>query len=756
MESNETPILRDVVLIGGGHSHVTVLKKFGMKPVPGVRLTLICRDLQAPYSSMLPGFIAGHYSFEESHIDLGPLARFAKARFYCDEVVMIDTKKKLVFCKTRPPISFDLLSINIGSAPNTESVAGAKGNVVPVKPIDGFVQHWKMMRERVLAAKKKTRIGIVGGGAGGVEIALAIQFQLEQCLHKIDNPAHDIEFHLFTANDLLPTHNRKVREKYRTLLNKRGIIVHTNSKVLEVQPNTLKCDDNETYKLEEILWVTMASPQKWIKDSGLAVSRKGFIEVRDTLESTSHPGIFAAGDIADVINHPRPKSGVFAVRQGPPLTRNLRRALVGKPLKPFKPQRQFLSLITTGDKYAVASRSNWVAEGRLIWRWKDWIDKRFIRKFNELREMNEEKPVKVPEGLAGHDAIKEISAIAMRCGGCGAKVGATVLERALQQLEPVQRSDVLVGLHEPDDAAVVNVPEDKLIVHTIDAFRAFIDDPYIFGQIAANHAMGDIFAMGGVPQTALSIVTLPFGLEGKVEDDLKQLMAGAMKVLNETGTALVGGHTSEGAEMSLGFAINGLVDRERILRKSGMKPGDKIILTKPIGTGTLFAADMRHKARGKWVHDALLSMLQSNKKGADILFANGASACTDVTGFGLLGHLVEMAKPSGVNVTLCLPDIPILEGAVDLIKEGIFSSLQPQNVRLRRAIKNVEKAAEDIRYPIIFDPQTSGGLLASVPHINADACVRALRTAGYRETAVIGEVTENDGTLEPVMLTTSI
>ena len=149
-------------------------------------------------------------------------------------------------------------------------------------------------------------------------------------------------------------------------------------------------------------------------------------------------------------------------------------------------------------------------------------------------------------------------------------------------------------------------------------------------------------------------------------------------------------------------------------------------------------------------------MLQSNKKGADILFANGASACTDVTGFGLLGHLVEMAKPSGVNVTLCLPDIPILEGAVDLIKEGIFSSLQPQNVRLRRAIKNVEKAAEDIRYPIIFDPQTSGGLLASVSHINADACVRALRTAGYRETAVIGEVTENDGTLEPVMLTTSI
>jgi selenide,water dikinase len=752
MEKSDTPIVKDLVLVGGGHSHVTVLKKFGMKPLPGVRLTLICRDLQAPYSGMLPGFIAGHYSFEEAHIDLGPLARFADARFYLDEVTAIDPAAKQIICKGRPPVSYDLLSINIGSAPNTTSVKGATNNVVPVKPIDGFVDHWDHMRERVLAAKGKVKIGVVGGGAGGVEITLAIQYRLRQLLEQAAEGAGDPEFHLFTGTGILVTHNQKVRRKFKRVLTERGVHLHLGHQVSEVAPGRLQCTNGENFELDEILWVTMASAQNWLANCGLEVSSGGFVKVNDTLESVSHPGIFAAGDVADMINHPRPKSGVFAVRQGPPLERNLRRALLGKSLKPFAPQQQFLSLISTGDKYAVSSRSNWAAEGKWIWHWKDWIDRRFMRKFSDLPDMEDDEKPDIAKGLANQDVIKEISAMAMRCGGCGAKVGATVLQRALSRLEPVARDDVLIGLHEPDDAAVVRVPEGKVMVHTVDAFRAFIDDPYIFGQVAANHAMGDIFAMGGEPQSALSIVTLPFGLESKVEDDLSQLMAGAMKVLKETGTALVGGHTSEGSEMSLGFAINGLIDQDRILRKGGMKAGDKIILTKPIGTGTLFAADMRHKAKGPWIAAALAGMVQSNKQGADILYARGANACTDVTGFGLLGHLVEMTKPSGVDVELNLDAIPLLAGALELVTAGIFSSLQPQNVRLRRAIHDVESVSKDPRYPLIFDPQTSGGLLASVPSDKAEACVKELKKAGYEQTAIIGTVLPDSGRMEPITI----
>ena len=753
MNRNHIPVLKDLVLVGGGHAHVTVLKKFAMRPVPGVRITLICRDLQAPYSGMLPGYIAGHYTFDEAHIDLVPLSRFAGARFFHDEVVGLDTDNKRLICRDRPDVSYDVLSINVGSAPDISAVPGAAANVTPVKPIDGFVTNWQSLCERVLRRQGGVRIGIVGAGAGGVELALAAQYRLKQLLAGKwpDNVAP--EFHLVTdADDVLTTHNRFVRAKFRRVLTERKINVHARHKVIEVRPGGLQCANGATFELDEILWVTMARAQTWPAKAGLDVDEQGFIKVNNTLESVSHPDIFAAGDIAHVVNHPRPKSGVFAVRQGPPLSLNVRRKLLGRPLKPFFPQREFLSLISTGDKYAIASRSWWALEGRWVWIWKDWIDRRFMHKFNRLPDMEGEVRQDIPRGLVDKDAIKEISAIAMRCGGCGSKVGATVLENALAGLEPVSRDDVLIGLHEPDDAAVASVPAGKVMVHTVDSFRSFIDDPYIFGQVAANHALSDLYAMGAEPQTALAIVTVPYAHEKKVEELLSQMLQGALKVLNETGTALVGGHTSEGEELSLGFSVNGLIDRDKILHKSGLRPGDRILLTKPIGTGTLFAADMRYKAKGPWITAALESMLQSNYEAAGCLFAHGATACTDVTGFGLLGHLVEMIKPSRVDVEIDLGAIPFLDGAEETVAAGIFSSLQPQNLRLRRAIHDVESASKDLRYPLIFDPQTSGGLLAGVPEQQAHTCLDELRNLGYSHTAIIGRVLPEGDQLEPVRL----
>jgi len=753
MQTSETPIVKDLVLVGGGHSHVAVLKRFGMNPVPGVRLTLICRDVHTPYSGMLPGFVAGHYSFDDAHIDLGALARFAGARFYHSNVTALDTANRRVICADRPPVPYDLLSINTGSAPRTDDVPGATETAVPVKPINRFLDRWQALSARAVAHDGPLRIAVVGAGAGGVEILLAIQHRLKQLRAEAGRGAGEIDFHLFTDTDeIMPTHNARVRRTFRRVLAERGVSVHTGEAVVGVSPGRLRTAGGTEVEADEILWVTAAGAPAWPGEARLAVDARGFIEVGDTLQSTSHPDVFAAGDVASMVNYPRPKSGVFAVRQGRPLAANLRRALLGHAPRPYRPQSRFLSLVSTGDKYAVASRGALSARGRLVWLWKDWIDRRFMRKFNELPDMVDEAGPDLPHGLAGEDAIKEISAIAMRCGGCGAKVGASVLSRALNTLSPVPREDVLIGLHAPDDAAVVAVPPDKVVVQTVDSFRAMIDDPYTFGKIAANHSLGDIYAMGGEPQTALAIATVPFGLEEKVEDTLTQMMAGAMEVLRDAGAALVGGHTSEGAELSLGFAVNGLIDREQVLRKGGLVPGDKLVLTKPVGTGTLFAADMRHKAKGRWITAALEQMVQSNRKGAEALLAYGAHACTDVTGFGLLGHLVEMVRASEVDVTLELGAIPFLDGAEETVRAGIVSSLQPQNVRLRRAIANLEEAGKDPRYPLIFDPQTAGGLLASVPGEKAEACVAALKALGYPRTAVIGTVESPSNRLEPVTI----
>ncbi|MGB5081792.1 MAG: selenide, water dikinase SelD [Burkholderiales bacterium] len=758
MQLPDQPVLRDIVLVGGGHSHVGVLRRFGMHPLPGVRLTVICRDTHTPYSGMLPGYIAGHYSYDEVHIDLSRLAQFAGARFFRDEAVGLDLGAGRVRCRERPPVPYDRLSINIGSTPQMSNVTGAAEHAVPVKPIHQFNLRWQSLLQRVRHRARPMRIAVVGGGAGGVELTLAMQYRLRNELRALGRDPDGLSFDLLTTDaDILPTHNRRVRRAFARVLAERGVVVHRDAEVVEASAARLRTAGGEILEADEIVWVTRAGGAPWLRDTGLELDGEGFIRVTDTLQTVTDSNVFAAGDTASMVHYPLEKAGVFAVRQGPPLAENLRRAVEGRALEAYRPQRRWLALISTGDRYAVASRGALGCEGAWVWRWKDRIDRRFMAKFSRFPAMEREAPAaSSPVRLDREEAAQAISAIAMRCGGCGAKVGATVLSRALGALHPVERDDVLIGLHAPDDAAVVRVPKGKAMVHTVDFFRAFVDDPYLFGKVAANHALGDIFAMGAEAQSATAIVTVPPGLETKVEDVLLQMMSGAVEVLNDAHCALVGGHTGEGRELALGFAVNGLVDEDGapLMRKSGMRPGDTLILTKPIGTGTLFAAHARREARGRWIDAALISMCQSNRLAAQCLREHGATACTDLTGFGLLGHLVEMTRPSGVDAELDLSALPVLEGAEQTSAAGILSSLQPANVRLRRALRNPQEAVSHPRYPLIFDPQTAGGLLASIPAERAAACLGALRALGYRHAAAIGRVRERGEAPEPIVLAT--
>jgi selenide, water dikinase len=601
----------------------------------------------------------------------------------------------------------------------------------------------------VLAREGRSAVALVGAGAGGVELLLAVEHRLRQAVRHAGFDVGGLSFVLVSGDaNILPSFPAAFRARFHGILAARGIAVVTGALVTAVEPGRLMLAGYGPRAADEILWTTQAAPARWLAKAGLPLDARGFLRVDETLRVIGHDDVFAAGDTIAFSARELPKSGVYAVRAGPALADNIRRTLTGRSLRRFRPQREALYLVSTGERHAVGTRNGLVVEGAWVWRWKDWIDRRFMRKFNKLPEMTT-APAALPP-LADRDALKEISAIAMRCGGCGAKVGASVLSRALAGIEPTARTDVVLGLDAPDDAALVDVGGEQLSLQTVDYFRAIVDDPYTLGKIAANHALGDVYAMGGQPQTALAIATVPFGLESKVEADLTAMMAGANEVLREAGCALVGGHTSEGAELALGFAVNGLVPAAAVLRKGGLKPGDGLILTKPLGTGTLLAADMRGKAKARWVMAAIAHMVQSNRKAAEILRRHGVHAATDVTGFGLLGHLIEMVRASEVDATLAIERVPLLEGARETVALGIFSSLQPQNVRLRRAIRDLAAAARHPLYPLLFDPQTSGGLLAAVPLAQAERCVAALRAGGYAGADLIGFVAARSAALEPV------
>jgi selenide,water dikinase len=706
-----TPIAQDLVLLGGGHAHVHVLKSFGMRPLPGVRLTLISRDVETPYSGMLPGYVAGRYTLEECHIDLCRLARFAGARLIRDEAIGIDRGECRVLSRAHPPIRYDLLSIDIGSTPRPDLVPGAAEHAIAVKPIDRFARRWEALLERA-RQMRRLRLAVIGGGAGGVELALAAHYRLGQVL------ASGLEVSLVTREGLLPSHNARARRRFAHILAERGIAVADRSPVVRVMPGLLICEGDREIVFDEALWVTEAGAAPWLSATGLPLDKGGFIAVDASLRAIGDNKIFAAGDVAAMVGHPRDKAGVYAVRQGKPLAANLRGALAGEKLGPAVPQRRALALIGTGDGRAVASRGPFTAYGAPLWILKDWIDRRWMGRFRDLPRM---RPA------AGEEE--------MRCGGCAAKVPAAVLERVLERLRPAAGEAVAIGLASPDDAALIAFPGGPPLLQTVDFFRAMVEDPYLFGRIAANHALGDIYAMGGRPETALAIAMLPPTRPAIVEHDLHHMLKGALAVLEPAGATLVGGHSAEGAELGLGFAVTGRPTPGRLLRKGGLLPGDRLILTKPLGTGVILAAEMRGLASARVVEAAIAAMLEPAADAAQILLAAGATACTDVTGFGLLGHLAEMLRASGADAALDPAAIPALDGALALFDKGIASSLDAGNRAALGLIVGEATPAATIA-ALIVDPQTAGGLLAGVPAERTTSCLDGLRAAGYRAAAI--------------------
>ncbi|MFV8834797.1 FAD-dependent oxidoreductase [Aquisalimonas sp.] len=381
---NQAPAC-DVVLLGGGHSHVGVLRRLGLAPMPGARLTLVSRDRFTPYSGMLPGYVAGHYSFDDVHIDLSRLAAFAGARFIQDEAVALDRSRQRVMTQRSGSEHYDWLSINTGATPGMRDVSGADAHGVPVKPIHRFNERWLQLLQRVRDGRGPVRIVVVGAGAGGVELVLAMHYRLRGERKALGENPDDLQFHLVSGTaTILPTHNRRVRRWFEAVLADRGVTVHRGARVAHAGPEGLTTVDGMIIGADEVVWTTSAAGAAWLGSTGLALDNDGFIRVRQTLQAVTDPRIFAAGDTATMDGFGREKAGVFAVRQGRPLAANLRRVVAGDAPTRYRPQSRWLALISTGDRHAVASRGAVSLRGRWVWRWKDWIDRRFMEQFARL------------------------------------------------------------------------------------------------------------------------------------------------------------------------------------------------------------------------------------------------------------------------------------------------------------------------------------------------------------------------------------
>lgn len=709
---------RDLVLIGGGHTHALVIRALAMKPLKNVRVTLISEQTLTPYSGMLPGFVAGHYSYEEAHIDLNQLCQWANVRYLRGRVYGINPGCKQV-CVRCPDgfgsfvCAYDVLSLDVGSTPDT-SVAGAGKYAVGVKPVSRFAATWNGLLEKSRQSGNGNW-GVIGAGAGGVELVLAMA-------HKVEK----LRYHLvYPQGHVLPGYPHGLVSIVEDHLINAGIVLHPNFRVARVDSDGLYSQDKDKLTLDQSIWCTGASADRWLKESGFDTSERGFIIVDEYLRSRSHPDVFAVGDCADMLHDPRPKAGVYAVRQAPFLVENLRMAFQQEKGRKVTLQSDFLSLISLGAKSAVGCRNGLVFSGPWVWRLKDHIDRKFMRRLNEPGD-------KV--------SMADSQDLPMHCAGCGSKLGPELLQSNLSGLPVYQRETVIPALGSAEDASLWRPDPNEIAVQSIDGFRSFTQDHWRFGQICVNHALSDLYAMGAKPVTAQVWINLAFAHPRLQKRDHRLLMSGIAQALQQQKVVLAGGHSSEGMEDHVAIAVSGEANEATLWKKNTPRLGDVLVLTKPIGTGVILAADMQARAPSMAVDAAIKSMLQSNRDTALLLRDFNPSAVTDVTGFGVLGHLLEMLQSlkGTLGAVLNLQQIPLLPGALSLAASEVRSTLFPQLLPLLHQCE-IEKQSDQHRVELLLDPQTSGGLLIAMSAHDATEFIN--RFEGWA--MVIGSIEES-------------
>jgi selenide,water dikinase len=681
---------------------------------------------------MLPAVIAGQYPQPAMEIDLVRLCQSAGARLIIGDVVGMDIDKRRLLFRDRPPIEFDILSVGIGSHPSFDGVrVDPDVKLVPVKPMQTFLARFQRIVDDLdNSGLKDPRVAIVGGGVGSIEIAFCLWQRTRREKSTGQNRAAAIpQLNLITANPRPGTGLRKSTVKrIEKELQRRNIEVLTSTRVAKILCDHLVVHDGRRIASDIVIWATDAMGAPVLRELSLETTAKGFLITNDRLQTTKLENVFAVGDTGSIDGRDTHKAGVYAVRQGPVLDRNIRRLLRGeRNLESYSPQRDFLKLINLGDGRAIAEYKGRSFLGRACWKLKDYIDVKFIRKYQNY------EPMPMDDRPADNSQP-------MKCLGCGGKIAAGVLSDVLRDLQVHVHEDVVLGMSHADDAAVIRTSSNEIAL-TTDFFAAPIDDPFLVGRIAALNSASDCFVMGARPTTALAIVQVPEGHPRAQREIMSELMAGAVAEFNRMKASVVGGHTIEGPRTLVGFTVLG----KQITKpktKSQLSAGDLLVVSKPIGTGALLAAWMQCKMPGECYGPLIASMVTSNEIALELFERFSISAMTDVTGFGLGGHLTEMLLASRASAELFIDKVPLLPGFEQLSTAGIESTLANDNRQLVEKLAFCAPGVPGARLNCLFDPQTGGGLLFAVRPEVADDAISFLKERGFDSSSVIGRVTE--------------
>jgi pyridine nucleotide-disulfide oxidoreductase family protein len=365
-----------VLLVGAGHSHVEVLKIWASRPVPDTRLTVVSDSARAVYTGMVPGYVAGQYALAELEIDVERLARRARARWIETRATALEAGARTLHGEGVAPISYDTVSFDVGSTVAGLDVPGVEKHALPTRPIREFAHRVESLLERV-RQRPSLRLVVVGAGAGGIELACAFRARLSRL------GLREASVTLLERGPrILPGYPRSAAARLKRHARAHGIAIRCGMAVARAEADHLVLENGESMPCDVLVWVTGAASVLLFDRAGLERDERGFVKVRETLQAVGHDEIFASGDCASLLTDPRlPKAGVFAVREGPILASNLMARITGARLRTYRPQRDFLSLLNLGDGRAVAVKWGLSAEGRWVWRLKDAIDRRFVRRY---------------------------------------------------------------------------------------------------------------------------------------------------------------------------------------------------------------------------------------------------------------------------------------------------------------------------------------------------------------------------------------